>query len=773
VRLQILNHFIADIRSSDSSRLENGVLFIERGSIESLVSPEIRLADLFIAKPGESVRFAPVLDIVEPRAKENPAETAFPGFSAKGGSACGRGRTHVLKGVAVAAVAGIPGAQEALIDMQAGAAPFCPFARTLNLVLHFTCPGAIDPARADTAIRESLLKVAEFLAGLALDRPPEPAETLEWPLPAADRPKAALVYFVQSQGQLRRTYVCGQPMDERRPALISPLEVLDGAIVSGNFVLPCNKTCTYIHQNNPLIRAMFARHGRSLDFSGVILCNAMSRLEDKQQVVADVSDLCRTLGAAAVVINQEGGANTLTDVMLLCAKLERDGIKTVLLLNEFAGSQGTTPSLAETTPEAGYIVSAGNNDYRLALPAAARFVGNATFPGMAGPLTAAIELPLTRLHSSTNQLGFNRLSCRTDAPPLIARQSAPGRPLRVVHYLNQFFGQIGGEDQAHVGLQEKAGAVGPGLALREQLGSRAEIVATVICGDNAMAENLDANAAEAAERIAAYRPDLLVAGPCFNAGRYGMACGAVCQATAERLGIWTVMGIAETNPAVEVYRRQTLMVPVGGSAAKMRAAMQAMVAVALAAAEGRPLEAGSVLPRGLRELTAMEKTGAARAVDMLAARLCNEPANTELPLPKFDRVAPAPPIADLSRATIVLATEGGLTPTDNPDRIEMSMATKFGCYSLAGMAAMDAALFAVAHGGYDNRIARQDPNRLLPLDVLREFENERTIGKVADVFYSTSGNATAVENAARFGKAIAADIRRRFTETVGVVFTAT
>lgn len=772
-RLEILNHLVSDIRFSDSSRLENGVLFVQRRPVESLISKQIRLADLAIARPGESVRFAPVLDIVEPRANEDPAEKTFPGFFADSSAACGHGRTHVLKGVAVVGVARIRGAQEGLIDMQEGAAPFCPFASTLNLVLHFAPTEGIDPAVADSAIRESLLRVAEYLARLALGRVPEFSEVLEWPLPPSSLPKSALVYFVQSQGNLRRTYLCGQPMDERRPAVISPLEVLDGALVSGNFVMSCNKTCTYIHQNHPLIREMFRRHGKALDFTGVILCNEMSRLEDKQQAVQEVFDLCQALGASGVVINQEGGANTLTDVMLLCGKLERQGIKTVLLLNEFAGSGGTTPSLAETTPEAGYIVSAGNNDYRVTLPAVERFVGDETFPGIEGSITGAIVLPLTRIHSSTNQLGFNRLSCRTDGAPIRARYSRPGRPLRVVHYLNQFFGQIGGEDKAHVGLQVKAGAVGPGLALREQLGGHGEIVATVICGDNAMAENLDEKAAAAAEQIADYQPDLLVAGPCFNAGRYGMACGAICKSTAERLGILTVMGIAETNPAVEVYRRHAFMVPVGSSAAKMRQAMQAMAAVALSAAEGRPPEPGSVFPRGIRELTVMKNTGAARAVDMLAARLSGQPANTELPLPRFDRVKPAPPIPDLTKATIILATEGGLTPKDNPDRIEMSMATKFGCYSLEGLASTDPALFAVAHGGYDNRIAQEDPNRLLPLDVMREFEGENVIGKVADVFYSTSGNATSVENATRFGKAIAEDIRRRFKETVGVVFTAT
>ena len=151
---------------------------------------------------------------------------------------------------------------------------------------------------------------------------------------------------------------------------------------------------------------------------------------------------------------------------------------------------------------------------------------------------------------------------------MVSRSARPGRPWRVVHYLNQFFGQIGGEDKANAGLQVKAGPVGPGLALKEQLGERAEVVATVICGDNTMAENLEKTAAAAAEIVASYRPDLLIAGPCFNAGRYGMACGAVCKAIRERLRVPTVMGIAETNPAVEVYRKHAFMVPAGNSPPK-------------------------------------------------------------------------------------------------------------------------------------------------------------------------------------------------------------
>jgi glycine reductase len=773
VRLETVIHLVSDIRFSDSSRLKEGVLFIDRRRIESLISREVRLADVVVARPGESVRIAPVLDVVEPRAKEDPAQAAFPGFSRKNGQSCGAGRTHILKGAAVVGVARIPGAQEGLIDMQRKAAPFSPFARTLNLVLQFDACGDKDPLSADRAIRESILRVAEFLGGLSRGFTPDDLESFDWPLTRENLPGAALAYFVQSQGNLRRTFFLGEPMDEITPALISPLQILDGAIVSGNFVMPCNKTCTYIHQNHPLIKELFREHGKSIDFTGVILANEMSRLEDKEKAVAEIFRFASDVSASGVLVNQEGGANTLTDVMMLCRKSERQGIKTVLVLNEFAGADGTTPSLAETTPEAGHIVSTGNNDFRAVLPPVEKFVGFEPFPGLENRITDGVALPLTRIHSSTSQLGFGNLSCRTDGAALYPPCSVTERPLRVVHYLNQFFGQIGGEDKAHADLQMKEGAVGPGLALKERLGDRAQIVATIICGDNSIAENLDEKAEAAAVLVEKYRADLLIAGPCFNAGRYGMACGAVCKAVNKRLGIPAVTGIAETNPAVEIYRRHTYMVPVGNSAAKMRQAVQAMVDVALPLAEGRLPEDGTFFPRGVRELTVMDKSGAARGVEMLAARLSGKKPATELPLPKFDSVDPAPPVSDLSEATIVLATEGGLTPKDNPDRIEMSMATKFGCYSLDGMQRMEPNLFSVAHGGYDNRIAREDPNRLLPLDVMREIEREKIIGRVAGVFYTTSGNATSVENAARFGKAISEDIRKRFKEKTGVVFTAT
>ena len=167
-RLEIVHHTVSEIRLSDRCRFEDGVLQIEPRQIESLVAHDIRLQEVVIARPGESMRIAPVLDVVEPRAREGEAESAYPGFFEKSALSEARGRTHVLEGAAVIAVAKLPGAQEGLIDMQRAAIPFCPFAQTINVVLHFALPDAMPRSEADTAIRLSTLKVAEFLGRLAV-----------------------------------------------------------------------------------------------------------------------------------------------------------------------------------------------------------------------------------------------------------------------------------------------------------------------------------------------------------------------------------------------------------------------------------------------------------------------------------------------------------------------------------------------------------------------------------------------------------------------------
>lgn len=346
--------------------------------------------------------------------------------------------------------------------------------------------------------------------------------------------------------------------------------------------------------------------------------------------------------------------------------------------------------------------------------------------------------------------------------------------IRVVHYLNQFFGQIGGEEKADIVPFSKEGPVGPGTALAKALDSNMQIVGTVICGDTYFNENLETATEKVISLIAGFKPDLLVAGPAFNAGRYGMACGGVCAAVQERLKIPVVTGMYEENPGADMYKKEVYIVKTGNSAAQMRTAIPALARLATKLARGEvigsPAEEG-YLARGIRKNIFHDQRGSARAVEMLLKKLKGEPFTTEYPMPVFDRVSPRPAIKDLRKAKIALVTSGGIVPKGNPDRIESSSASKFGRYDLTGINDLDENTFETAHGGYDPVYANQDADRVLPVDVMRQLEKEGVIGKLHNVYYATVGNGTSVANAKKYAHAIGEELKQEKID--GIILTST
>lgn len=322
---------------------------------------------------------------------------------------------------------------------------------------------------------------------------------------------------------------------------------------------------------------------------------------------------------------------------------------------------------------------------------------------------------------------------------------------KVVHYINQFFANIGGEEMAHVAPELKDGIVGPGLAFNTAWKGEAEIVNTIVCGDSYFAEHEK----EAKEQILAWvkeiKPDFFIAGPAFNAGRYGYACANIAIAVQE-MGIPVLTGMYEENPGAD-YKEKVLIVATRDSAAGMRQAAPTMANLALKLMKGEKIGASveeGYMNNGIRVNFFEKERGAKRAVDMLVKKLGGKPFVTEYPMPSFDRVAPNKAIKDLSKATIALCTSGGIVPKGNPDHIESSSASRYGEYNIAGVDDLTEATYETAHGGYDPIYANSDPDRVLPVDVLRDMEKEGLIGKLHDYFYTTVGNGTAVASSKKF-----------------------
>jgi len=327
--------------------------------------------------------------------------------------------------------------------------------------------------------------------------------------------------------------------------------------------------------------------------------------------------------------------------------------------------------------------------------------------------------------------------------------------IRIVHYINQFFAGIGGEEKADIKPEVREGAVGPGMAIQAGFGGEAEIVATVICGDSYFGENIEAAKKEVLEMVKGYSPDLFIAGPAFNAGRYGVACGTITEAVQSELNIPALTGMYIENPGADMYKKAVYVVETKNSAAGMKDAVAKMVPLAkklLSGEEiGSPSEEGYI-ERGIRKNYFTEKRGSQRAVDMLVKKLKGEEFTTEYPMPDFDRVDPNPAVKDLSKAKIALVTSGGIVPKGNPDHIESSSASKYGKYDIDGVMDLTAESHETAHGGFDPVYCNEDSDRVLPVDVLRDLEKEGRIGELHRYFYSTTGNGTAVGSSKKFAE---------------------
>ncbi|MBI4494334.1 MAG: glycine/betaine/sarcosine/D-proline family reductase selenoprotein B [Chloroflexi bacterium] len=330
---------------------------------------------------------------------------------------------------------------------------------------------------------------------------------------------------------------------------------------------------------------------------------------------------------------------------------------------------------------------------------------------------------------------------------------------------------MGAEAQADAPPGRKEGAVGPAVALQQALGDRAQVVATVYCGDNYANERSGA-VDEILELVAGERPDVLVAGPAFAAGRYGLACGALCARAQAELGITVVSGMHPDNPGAELYRTRVYLASTRDSAAGMAEALKAMarLALKLRAGEqlGSPQEEGYI-PTGRRVHLVAEQSAAERAVEMLVRKASGQPFRTEWAVPTYSRVDPAPPLKNVAQARIALISSGGVVPRGNPDRLESAYASKWLKYSIAGLDDLEPDRWESIHGGFDTTNVNNDPDRMAPLDALRVLERDGVLGELHDQFYTTVGNTSAIPTMRKFAREIAQELKKSRVD--GVILT--
>lgn len=427
MKLELGKIFIRDVQFGAETYVKNGTLYVCEEEVIRLILEDERIvsAQIELARPGESIRIAPVKDVIEPRVKVSGSGGMFPGIVSKV-KQVGEGRTHALCGAAVVTSGRIVGFQEGIIDMSGNAAKYTPFSKTCNVCVVFGAKEGISAHEHEAAGRIAGLKVACYLGEAARNLTPDEIVSYETkPLLAQaaqypELPKVGYIHMLQSQGLLHDTYYYGVDAKRFIPTFMYPTEIMDGAIISGNCVAPCDKVTTFHHLNNPVIEDLYKRHGKDLNFMGVILTNENVFLADKERSSDMVGKLVEFMGLDGVIITEEGYGNPDTDLMMNCKKATKAGAKVVLITDEFPGRDGKSQSLADSVPEAELLVSCGQGNAIIEFPPMDKVIGTLKFietmiGGYEGSLRAdgSIEAELQIIIASTIANGYNHLAAHT------------------------------------------------------------------------------------------------------------------------------------------------------------------------------------------------------------------------------------------------------------------------------------------------------------------------------------------------------------------------
>ena len=419
MRLELGSFFVKDVEFAGKTQLTNCTLFIDRDELRALLTedPNVEQADIYIARPGDETRIVHVLDVLEPRIKISPQGSTFPGSLGTPGG-CGEGRTHRLSGVALVTTADLAersaefheAVQESIIDMTGPGAQLGPFGKKVNLILSMRPRGSCSIQECENSLTLTGFRAAEYLGKATARLKPDLVETFELVSADASLPKVVYIRVCDNDVSI---YGHGTNHASFMPALLHPNELLDGAVVNIAWWAGNERNITYTQMNEPVVRTLYARHAKELNFVGVVVSGRSGRnYADKEHRARYVVKLASLLGAQSAVISWVKGGSSQIDLMLTCQMFERINVKTVLLVSCYGGPTGIDQPFVFTVPEATAIISNGNPDATVHLPAMKCVVGGELIYETGQPAQAPLVCSMRTLVAAANRMGFNRVTTR-------------------------------------------------------------------------------------------------------------------------------------------------------------------------------------------------------------------------------------------------------------------------------------------------------------------------------------------------------------------------
>ena len=389
-RLEVGTFRVRRLAFGCRTTFDNGTLFIDKQEMLARIAESGAIADIdvHLAHPGESCRIVHVLDAVAPMVKVGGSATVYPGFIGDTPVA-GSGRTHLLSGIAVLVSGTFPepasgalSAAEAIVDMSGPAAECCTFSDTANVVLVCSpAPGAGN-ADVDDALQRVKLMAAVYLAESTAGLQPPQTDFYELKRVDDTLPRVVFLDQLHQQGLLARTFLYGRHTQGLEPTLLHPNEIMDGALVSGNYRQP-GRSITYGHSCNDVVGELYRRHGRDLNFLGIVIGRGWQDTQAlKERHGWMMARLASLLGAQAAIVSADvggtGGNNTI-DFMQTIKACEQMSIRTVAIMQEAGNADGSNPTLVDHVPEADALVSVGGVGWAVPVaPPVQRVIGGST-----------------------------------------------------------------------------------------------------------------------------------------------------------------------------------------------------------------------------------------------------------------------------------------------------------------------------------------------------------------------------------------------------------
>ena len=429
MKLTIKEYPISSLEWGSETSYKAGRLTISKEAVVDFIKncddfADIELTDLELVCPKTPTRVINIFDVLPAHARLGENKCNFPGVLDPI-QTVGDGVSAKLGNFSLLAISSLPGRFNKILDKDGAAAPYSPYSG------HFHLAFVAQPKRAEMSqsdyyilLKKMGLKIGVFLAQTAaatseaadtsvycLDMPPAPQ--------AGKLPRAVYVCMLASlqiwdKGE---PILYGNDLQNMLPTILHPNELLDGCMIAQNFTLGID---TYSFLNNPVVLELYEKHGKELDFAGVVACACHTA---HTQRVLSVQMICKLtkdiLGAEMATMTKLGGGIPESDVMSVVDNLEKRGVATVPIIWSHWGD-GTIKDILTIYPQAANaMVSVGINDAELQLPKQERVVGGDVIAPLsddpnAKPMPAcdAVLIRCRELCGAINQLGASMVALK-------------------------------------------------------------------------------------------------------------------------------------------------------------------------------------------------------------------------------------------------------------------------------------------------------------------------------------------------------------------------